>query len=284
MKHTLWIAVAASLAACTRPAQDGGPLLVATNVAATLTAVSYLPPTSPSDPTSTPPPSATLPPPPSPTATLTVTPGSSPTPTVPPLPTEDPRYGLNLSQPDYVDAFTERFLWYEFSDPASATNIWDDGRLRASDNVADSYIWWSTSVRQGGDIYTEVSVATETCQGKDGYGLALRVGGENYDRGYSLEFACEGAFRVRKWVSGEAPVTLQDWTAAPAIHVGNNASNRMGFLASGARLAAFANGELLAEWTDEDYVFGTFGLYALASTTPGFTVTFDDFAYWLVSP
>jgi hypothetical protein len=272
------------LPACTRAAEDIGPLQLATEVAATLTSVAFLPPTQAGEPSATPPPSATVPSTPTATVTLTSTPGATSTPTAPLLPTEDPRFGLNLSVPDYTDDFSERFLWYEFSDDSAATNLWEDGHLRATDNVLDSSIWWSTVVRQAGDVYAEISVAIEACAGKDGAGMAVRVGGEDFDRGYSLELSCDGAYRVRKWVSGEVPELLQDWTPAASIHSGPNTTNRMGVLADGSRLAAFANNQLLGEWTDEDYVFGTFGLYALSSETAGFSVTFDDFAYWLTSP
>jgi len=268
--------------ACTRSAADLGPEQIATQVAATLTAVVSPPPAG--LPTWTPPPSATIPPTPTQTQTPTATVGPSPTPTVLPLPTDDPRYGLNLSAPDYTDDFSRRFLWYEFSDPTSATNLWQEGSFGATDHVADPFIWWSTSVRTAGDVYVEVTAELGACSGKDGSGLALRVGGENFDQGYSLEFACDGTYRIRKWISGQAPAVLQDWTASSEIHSGANARNRMGFLASGSTLYAFANGKPLAGVEDADYSFGTFGLFAAAAQTQDVAVTFDDFATWALSP
>ena len=74
---------------------------IATAVAGTLAA----------QPTRTPPPTATTIPsptqilPPTPTPSYTPTPGPSPTATAPPLPPGDPRNGLNLSLPDYIDTF-----------------------------------------------------------------------------------------------------------------------------------------------------------------------------------
>ena len=267
--------------ACTRSAADLGPDQIATQVAATLTAVASPPPAG--LPTWTPPPSATIPPSPTQTQTATATVGPSPTPTVLPLPTEDPRYGLNLSAPGYTDDFSQN-LWFGFIDPTSATNVWSDGGFLATDHIADSFIWWSTSARSAGDVYVEVTAEVGACSGKDGSGLALRVGGENFDQGYSLEFACDGTYRTRKWIGGQAPAVLQDWTASSEIHPGANARNRMGFLASGSTLYAFANGKPLAGVEDGDYGFGLFGLFAAAAQTQDVGVTFDDFATWALSP
>src|SRR3972149_6908724 len=84
------------------------------------------PPAPPPPPPRTSPPTATLLPtntptiPPSPTPTLTSTPGASPTPSAAPLPTDDPRAGINLSSPDYRDAFDVAFTWFEYSDATVA--------------------------------------------------------------------------------------------------------------------------------------------------------------------
>jgi hypothetical protein len=272
-----------ALAGCTRPAAEIGPDTIATQVAATLTAVASHP--APGGlPTWTPPPSATVPPSPTETTTLTVTIGPTVTATPPALPTDDPRFGLNLSAPDFTDDFSERFQWFEFSDPTSATNVWEQAHWLTTDHLPDAFIWWSTSARTGSNVYVEVTAAIGACTGKDGSGLAVRVGGTNFDRGYSLEFACDGSYRLRKWISGEAPVVLQDWTPSSDIRTGPDQQNRMGLLASASDLFAFANGHPLSGVTDADYVAGTFALYSAAAETADLTVTFDDFATWSVSP
>jgi hypothetical protein len=286
----LLLALATILAssACTRSVTgETPPNLLMTGVAATLTAAIPLPSSTPAGgdlpPSATPPPSATTVPPEPATLTPTATEGPGPTATPPSLPAGDPRTGLDLSQADYTDDFSVRFQWYEFSDP-SAENLWEDGRLRSTDLLADSYVWWSTSDQTAANLYAEISAQVGECSARDAYGFAIRVGGENYDRGYALEFSCGGSFRIRKFVSGAAPVTLLDWTQTPAIHAGPNALNRMGFLADGNHLYAIANGEVVGDVEDADYVSGTFGLYASSVETPGVTVLYDDFALWIVTP
>jgi hypothetical protein len=202
---------------------------------------------------------------------------------VPALPPEDPRSGLNLARPDVSDNFSTRYTWGE-PESDGVENLWEDGRLRATDKLADPFIWWSTTFREAGDVYVEVTAEVGECSGKDGYGLAIRVSGDNMDSGYTLEFSCDGFYRLRSF-SGGSVKTLLDWRPAEAIRSGSNTSNRMGFLAKAGKLYAVANGDLLGSAVEDlDHTYGTFGLFARAAETPGLTVYFDDFALWYLSP
>lgn len=118
----------------------------------------------------------------------------------------------------------------------------------------------------------------------DAYGLAVRIGGDGYDRGYTLELSCEGQFRMRRFVSGELPETMLDWAADDHIRTGPGTENRLGFLARQSSLAVFANGEMLTTLEDPSYIFGNFGLFADARATPDLEVTFTDFSLWFLEP
>ena len=268
------------LASCNRAAQELPPNMLATQVAATLTAAPTLPSSITPPPSQTTLPSATQAVPPTETPTDTPTPGGSPSPTPPPLAPDDPRTGLNLASPDLQDDFSQRFKWFEFSDAASASNLVEDGHLKTVDNLADSYIWWSTTDSQAEDVYAEVSAAIGACAGRDSAGMAVRVNGSNFDQGYALDFSCDASFRLRKFIAEAAPVTLIDWTTSPEIVKGPNTSNRIGLLARGSKLYVFANSKLVGQVEDTSYASGTFGLYASAVNTAPLTVTFDDFAAW----
>ena len=268
------------LAGCNRAAQEVPPNVLATQVAATLTAAPTLPSSITPPPSPTTLPSATPAVPPTDAPTETPTPGGSPSPTPPPLAPDDPRTGLNLAAPDLQDDFSQRFKWYEFSDTASATNLVGDGHLKAVDNLADSYIWWSTTDSQAEDVYAEITAAFSACSGRDSAGMAVRVNGANFDQGYALDFACDGAYRLRKFITDAAPTTLIDWTESAEIVKGPNTSNRLGLLAKGSTLVVFANGKLVGQVEDTSYASGTFGLYASGVNTAPLTITFDDFAVW----
>jgi len=268
------------LTGCNRPAQEPPPNVLATQVAATLTAAPTLPASITPPPRPTGVPSATLAAAPTAIPTETPTPGGSPSPTAPPLAPDDPRTGLNLSVPEYQDDFTVAYKWVGPEDPESATNLMESGHLQATDHKADGYIWWSTTDQQAGDVYAEVTAVVGACSGKDSAGLSVRVNGTSFDQAYALEFSCDGSLRLRRFISNTAPETLLEWTASPEIVKGPNATNRMGLLAKGSKLYVFANGKLVGQAEDAAYSSGTFGLYASAADSSAVSVTFDDFAAW----
>ena len=99
-----------------------------------------------------------------------------------------------------------------------------DGYLEAIDYLTDNYVWWSTTVPEGRDVYVETTAELFSCSGKDSAGIGLRISGESYDSGYTLEVSCDGHYRVRKF-STSAVEPLIDWTFSSEIVQGPNASN-----------------------------------------------------------
>ncbi|MCK5052911.1 MAG: hypothetical protein KAR65_01455 [Anaerolineales bacterium] len=217
-------------------------------------------------------------------STFTPTPELTITPTPPPLSPDDPRFGLNLASPHYWDDFSSNLTWVgpNFD---GAMNVWDDGRLRATDFLADKFLWWSTTIPDvdAGNLYVEVTAEVGECYGKDAIGVAVRVEPNQRDSGYTLEFSCDGSYRIRKLVSGTIQ-TLSEWTPSDSILSGPDALNVFGILASGTTLTVFANGEVLTSIDDNAFFKGNFGLFSDAASTPGLTVYFDDFKLWYVTP
>ncbi len=220
---------------------------------------------------------------PSLTPTQTDTPGPTIAPPPPELDPDDPRFGLNLAAPNYYDNFNSNLTWVG-PNFEGASNIWEDEHLRATDYLADTFLWWSTTIAdiETGNLYVEVTSEIGDCSGKDAYGMAIRVEPSQRSAGYMLEFSCDGAFRLRKLFGG-ALIALQDWTPDGSIRSGSGAVNVMGLLAEGNILTAFANGDELGQVQDTNFVSGNYGLYANASNTPGLSVTFDDFRLWYVT-
>jgi hypothetical protein len=262
------------LTACTRPAPVGEPFPESSET--------MVPPQI-SFPSNTPPPSATPVVTSSPIATETATDVPTDVPTPIPLDENDPRFGLNLSAPDYWDDFNSDLTWVG-PNFEGAANLTIDGMHRTIDYLADSFLWWSTTIPDidAGNIYVEVTASVGDCRGKDAYGLAVRVEPENRDSGYMLEFSCDGAFRLRKLAAGTIQ-TLYDWTMSLSI-ANDGSSNTMGLLAIGNKLYPVANGEVLTEVEDSTFFSGNYGLYANAQETPGLTITFDNFKLWYVNP
>jgi hypothetical protein len=73
---------------------------------------------------------------------------------------------------------------------------------------------------------------------------------------------------------------LIPWTPSPQIIKGPDQTNRLGCMAEGNKLSLYANGKLLATIEDDTYPEGGIGLFVGAVKTEGFTVLFDEVAYW----
>lgn len=269
---------------CTRSVPQPGDGTILDSAAQTLTAAPTTPPSATAPPSATSPSTATPELTETPLPSDTPTAGPTPSPTAPPLPEDDPRHGLNLAVPHLQDNFSQRYGWYEYADANAATITWERGQMTVIDHRTDGFVWWSTSGQTAANFYAEVTATVGECGGKDAYGLAVRIGGTGYDRGYTLEFSCDGSYRVRRFISGQLPEVILDWTADNRIETGPGAENRPGFLADGSRLAVFVDGELLADLEDPSYIFGNFGLFADAQSTPDLTVKFTDFSLWFVEP
>jgi hypothetical protein len=264
--------------ACTRPAPIEEASLSGETGGTPLPSLTPLPASR------TPPPTGTVFLTPTLTPTMTDTPEPDASPTSVPLATDDPRFGLNLSSPHYIDDFSSNLTWVG-PNFEGASNIIRDGKLVAVDQFADGFLWWSTTVPDldAGNIYIEVEAEIEACSALDSYGVALRVDSVNRNSGYALEFSCDGQYRIRKLFSGNVQ-TLIDWTPSDSINIGPGAVNRMGFFADGPTLAAFSNGEFLGRVEDTAFFKGNYGLYANAGSTPGLTISFDDFYLWYINP
>jgi len=265
-----------ALAACTRPALELPPDRLATQAAATRTFVAAMVPSATPPPTATPIQTST----PQPTATATEAP--IPTETIPSYPEDDLRSGLEYNAPSVFDDFGERYRWgepwYE-----GAYIYWQDEALHAVDHWTDNYVMWSTSLLEARDFYVEINARIGECSGNDSYGIAGRINGDLVNSGYTLEFSCDGAFRFRKFVNGSV-ISLIDWIPDPAILAGSNQENRIGLLARGNRLAAYANDVYIGEITDPAFHSGLFGVFANALQTEDLTVVFDDFRLWYLTP
>lgn len=277
------LAVLCLSAACTRIA----PTLsyedrVATMVAGTL---AVLPPGSTGSPTDSGGPStASSTPSPEPSAT------ASPTPTITPSPTagpNDPRVGLNLANPDYEDDFSVPGRWYNGYEDATVRLVFEGQAFAATDKTTDHIIFYSGSLRTDQNFYAEIDMTIGPCSGRDAGGMAVRVGGADYDRSYVYEVSCDGQYRLRKFINfSTVPLVLRNWTYSDAINQGPNATNRIGVFADGDELYLFVNGVLLTEdpIEDNEYPQGRYGIFSSAAETPFLKVLFDNFAVWVLAP
>jgi hypothetical protein len=253
-----------TLAADTTPAADSTPMAgpsEAVETAASSPAAGEpsitpsLEPESSETPTPTPPPSAT----PEPTATSVA---------------GDPK--LELGDPTWRDTFNNSDSWPIYDDQHVQMSV-QDSSLQMTLLNADKWNSWLLTWPILRNFYLEVTAKPGECADNDNYGLLARA--PNDTEAYLFGFTCDGKYSFRRW-TGERFATNVDWTASEYILSGKNQTNRLGLKADGTTFSLYANGHLLTELHDANYLRGGIGLYASAFKTANFLVRFQEVQYW----
>ncbi len=158
-----------------------------------------------------------------------------------------------------------------------------DGKLYVTGKMLDYSTWWFTyhSLK---DFYLEMTFDTENCSDSDAYGMILRgpehLSGVSY--GYVVAFNCKGeywAFRldgIDPWEVEE----LVNETASDYVRAGSDKQNVIGVRAVGDTITIVANGYEIAQFKDDEYSAGRYGVFVRASSTSNYTYRLTKIAYW----
>jgi hypothetical protein len=241
-------------------------------------------------PTATLAPSATLPPPPTETTSPTATTAAPQAPTatiaVPtPLPSVTPPSGdprSSLGEPTWRNTLDSGKAFYLYENDNTKVTI-DNGALALTGINADGWLGWSlTFSKPALNFYLEAAFIPQACSGADMYGLVFRS--TTTESGYFFGVTCDGRYNLhaRNFTDG-TDIILAELTASSAIQTGSNNPNRLGVMATGDKIALYANGTLLEEFTDTRYQkTGNFGALVAANETAGFTAKMDEIALWVL--
>ena len=185
---------------------------------------------------------------------------------------------LNLGAPTWRDTMDNATNWY-LLDTANTKFSMDDGKLvMKSIKPGGGEEWGISNHPAMQDYYLQATFITDdVCSGLDRYGLLARAPDPN--KGYVYEFTCDGHYRLYKW-DGTTYSALQEWRSVASIKTGANQTNIMGFWMEGSTLRLYANGHKIAEFTDDTYDKGQFGLAIGSANTENFTVSVDLVEYW----
>jgi tRNA A-37 threonylcarbamoyl transferase component Bud32 len=121
-------------------------------------------------------------------------------------------------------------------------------------------------------IDVDATQVTGSPDSVNAYGAMCRV--QPNGDGYLLRISGDGEYAIQRVVD-DAFESLVDWTASDAINQGN-AANHVQAVCDGARLALYANGELLAEAEDDTFTEGDIGLTATTFESVATEVHFDN--------
>ncbi|MFZ0533435.1 MAG: NBR1-Ig-like domain-containing protein [Anaerolineales bacterium] len=185
---------------------------------------------------------------------------------------------LNLGTATWTDNLDNADNWY-LLDTVNTKFTEGDGKLvMTSINPGGGEEWDLSDQPSMDDYYLQATFITgSACSGLDKYGLLARA--PDPDKGYVFEFSCDGHYRLYTW-DGQNYNALQEWRTSSSILAGTNQTNVMGIYMDGTTLRLYANGHKLAEFTDNTFGHGQFGLVIGSVNTNNFTVSVDQVAYW----
>ncbi|NIM93876.1 MAG: hypothetical protein GTO18_09225 [Anaerolineales bacterium] len=224
---------------------------------------------------------------PSPTETPTEAAEATPTPTPTATATQIPAASeLPSGEPYWRDTFDNATNW-----PLDG-NKWEteqvrfeikEGKMFMTAFNPDYFEGWVLSWPQLTDFYLEGIFSVGNCAGGDRYGLFARgtVPEDENPVGYLFGITCDGRYSLRTW-DGEEFTFLISWTSSDLISAGSNKTHRLGFLAEGDNIGLYVDKKKVAEFVDDTFTSGKFGLFIGSVETENFTTTVDEIAYWLL--
>jgi len=170
--------------------------------------------------------------------------------------------------------------WKTVNDPAIQIQ-YRDGALRFQIDALDQIAWSVPPDKRFGDFTLEVEAAQLGGPDDNSYGVLARyVDDRNF---YRFDISGDGYFAVNKRKDGRW-LTLQDWTASPAIQPGR-AVNRLKLTARGSTFTFIVNDQTLTTFTDADFPQGSIGLTAgTLFDNAGVQIAFDNLSVTGAAP
>lgn len=225
----------------------------------------------------------TIPPPtdtPTPTivwfpATATITP--FPTTTIQPTPDQRPGIGDLI----FSDDFSDPSAWTQSrTAEGSVAVVNNELTIAIAEDNERAYL---SSVREQpvfSNFYVEITASPSLCQGKDEYGLLLRVSpGLDYYR-YSL--SCDGNLRLDRVVQGQAS-SPQPWLLSWSVPPGAPSIVRLGVWAYGDEMRFFVGDVYQFTVRDPLLSSGGFGVFARSASDMAVTVNFSALDVYAIS-
>lgn len=161
-----------------------------------------------------------------------------------------------------------------------------DGELYVTGNQPEFSTWWFSSHFLH-DAYQQLTFNTQDCSGDDAYGMIFRgpahMSGPAY--GYVVSFTCDGSLTVFR-LDDASPwniEVLENDDEIAAINSGAGQQNVLGVRAEGDKFVVYANGVQVAEFEDDTFSKGRFGVFVRAAGPGAYTYRVTNLAYWVLN-
>ncbi|NUM46203.1 MAG: DUF1080 domain-containing protein [Anaerolineales bacterium] len=187
---------------------------------------------------------------------------------------------LNLGAATWTDSFANGANWSALTTGNVRWAIEDDALVMTA-LAAGGNEEWGISNRPGlEDFYLQATFRTgASCSGLDRYGFLFRAPEPN--KGYVFGVSCDGRYRLYKW-DGQNYNPLQEWTTDANILPGPEKTNKIGVWVQDDTIRIYINGVKVAEFTDNAFNKGTFGLLLGSTNTNDLKVYVEEIAYWVL--
>lgn len=224
----------------------------------------------------------TVPPTAAPATVAPASPTPTPSPIVPATFTAPPPSPTPTSVLDTVGAplFNE-----DFSAPnrwivgeTSLGLVFISGQALTVRTQSPGNVVWSLSRYRAENLYVQATMRFGRCQPSDYGGLIVR-GRTDADL-YLIGLTCDGRYRVLRLVDGRVVEILADFTPAPGVATGDNASNQIAAKVQGGRIELFFNGLFAATVEGINPREGIVGVFNRSGATPGLQTEFTAIAAW----
>jgi hypothetical protein len=200
----------------------------------------------------------------------------------PEIVSKDP--GVYLGDPDWLDEMKPGDYNWNLETDKYMSAAYDNGTLQLK-ALSEVMGWRIASTPVLGDAYIEAVVKMGACSTSDGYGLVFRVPEQvAYNQGYFFGITCDGKYSLRVWNGLVGANGVTTWLQYPKLSEfivkGKDASNTLGVMTVGDDISLYINGELVAEFEDDTYPQGFFGMFINRDNTENLTINIDRASYW----
>ncbi len=193
-----------------------------------------------------------------------------------PVPIGDMIATLQATDPTWMDTFRRDSGRWKLQSDENATFSYEERALHIKVE-SKNWVAWSSSDIQVSDFYLEVDVVHIAGPADSEFGVIFRyVDGDDF---YLYAISGLGTYSLWK-MEDDQWQTLVDWTESDAIRTGEAATNHLGLLAEGSRIALLANDEVLTEIEDDTFTAGSIALAAGTFDEAGVEVVFDNLDLW----
>lgn len=182
---------------------------------------------------------------------------------------ELPEGGAILFQEDFSNSSSN--LWASFSSENGSAEYFDDEyRIQI---LSDNFLIWTRPSKSFTDVVITVDVRTVVSAGDADFGVICRY--QDADNFYGLEISEDGYFVIWKIVEGET-YNLISWEASASVPRGAGFHTITAACVDDV-LSISADGEFLAQATDDTFDRGDVGFIVGTWENGGITVAFDNF-------